>query len=124
MVTLVSLTLNFADNSNANPLVNDSKAEFAKNKNVTNYLTKNDDNEEMNSDDLVHGYHFLYGEEQLAANKEDSLRDVETPTINEGSVKFDSLDNDIETKDIKKESNYKVFNEDYQDKLMDEIFIV
>ena len=124
MVTLVSLTLNFADNSNANPLVNDSKAEFAQNKNVTNRLTKNDDNEEMNSDDLVHGYHFLYGQEQLAANKEDSLRDVETTTINEGSVKYDSLDNDIETKDTKRESNFKIFNEDYQDKLMDEIFIV
>ena len=124
MVTLVSLTLNFAADTNVNILVNDSKAEFEPYENETSNLTKNDYNEEMNSDDLVHGYHFLYGQEQLAANKEDSLKDVETPTINEGSVKFDSLDNSIETKDTKKDSNYKVFNEDYQDKLMDEIFIV
>ena len=124
MITLVSLTLNFVDDIYANPLVNDSRAEFEPNENETSHLTKNDYNEEMNSNDLVHGYHFLYGQEQLAANKEDSLSDDETPTIIEGSVKLDSLDNNIETKDTKKDSNYKVFNEDYQDKLMDEIFIV
>ena len=100
MVTLVSLTLNFAADTNANPLVNDSKAEFQPNENETSHLTKNDYNEEMNSDDLVHGYHFLYGQEQLAENKEDSLSDDETPTINEGSVKFDSSDNNIEIKAI------------------------
>ena len=76
----------------------------------------------MNSNDLAHGFHFLYGQDLLASNK-DSLNNVETQEDHKKSRKFDAIDNNHE-KDTKKDTDYKVFNEDYQDKLMDEIFIV
>ena len=95
------------------------------NGNETSHLTKNDNSREMNSNHLDHGYHFLYDKEQQSANDDLSKEVVETQPENEGTdEKTDTLKDNLDSRSNRKDSNYKVFNEDYQDKLMDEIFIV
>ena len=110
---------------NVKSLANNTNIDLEQNGNETGHLTKNDNSREMNSNHLDHGYHFLYDQEQQSTNGGPSKEVVETQPENEGTdEKNDILNDNLETKIDRKDSNYKVFNEDYQDKLMDEIFIV
>ena len=79
----------------------------------------------MNSNHLDHGYNFQYDQEKQSTNDDPSKEVVETQPKNEDTdEKTDTLKDNLGTRNNRKDSNYKVFNEDYQDKLMDEIFIV
>ena len=116
---------NIIDNVNVKSLVNDTNIDLEQNGNETSHLTKNDNSREINSNHLDHAYNFLYDQEQQPTNEDQSKGAAETlPEIENTEEKTDALKDNLETKNNRKDSNYKVFNEDYQDKLMDEIFIV
>ena len=110
---------------NVKSLANNTNIDLEQNGNETGHLTKNDNSREMNSNYLDHSYHFLYDQEKQPTNENQSKEVVETKPKNEDTEEKTNASNDnLETRNNKKDSNYKVFNEDYQDKLMDEIFIV